>query len=186
MASTMITSGTRSISSRNKKRKKTNKPNQINRTKTELVTWKSQVEQQMYSSKLLHALQNLQLISSAPPRSRAVHEAADRVLAVTAKGRSRWSRAILTNRIKMNFIKSRHKRVRRAKGLVTWNRGLKKSGMRGGVQRRVRVLSRLVPGCREEEMGVVLEEAGDYIAALQMQVRAMAALADLLSGHPPL
>ena len=50
------------------------------------------------------------------------------------------------------------------------------------VQRKGRVLGRLVPGCKKQSLPVVLEEATDYIAALEMQVRAMAALADLLSG----
>ena len=50
------------------------------------------------------------------------------------------------------------------------------------VQRKGRVLGRLIPGCRKEPLPVVLEEASDYIGALEMQIRAMAALAKLLSG----
>lgn len=50
------------------------------------------------------------------------------------------------------------------------------------VQRKGRVLGKLIPGCRKEPLPVVLEEASDYIVALEMQIRAMAALAELLSG----
>lgn len=50
------------------------------------------------------------------------------------------------------------------------------------VQRKARVLGRLVPGCRKEALPVILEEATDYIPALEMQVRAMSALFNLLSG----
>lgn len=50
------------------------------------------------------------------------------------------------------------------------------------VQRKAKVLGRLVPGCRKEAFPVVLEETADYIVALEMQIRAMAAIADLLSG----
>ena len=50
------------------------------------------------------------------------------------------------------------------------------------VQKKVRFLGRLVPGCKKERLPVILEEAIDYIPALEMQVRAMTALADLLLG----
>lgn len=154
------------------------------------IPWKSEVQQQVYSSKLLQALRQVRLGSSpsAPKRGRAVREAADRVLATTAKGRTRWSRAILTNRLKLKFMKnSKRQRVavtggsnRPKKPKVSILR-LKTKNL-PAVQRKARVLGRLVPGCRKQPLPVVLEEATDYIAALEMQVRAMAALAELLSG----
>ncbi|KAL6990096.1 hypothetical protein U1Q18_015844 [Sarracenia purpurea var. burkii] len=150
--------------------------------------WKSEAQQQLYSSKLLQALRQVRVSSSpsAPKRGRAVREAADRVLAVTAKGRTRWSRAILKNRLKLKFMKNRRQRA-----AVTGNNRSKKprvsvlrlkSKNLPAVQRKARVLGRLVPGCRKEPLPVILEEATDYIAALEMQVRAMSALADMLSG----
>ncbi|KAJ9555066.1 hypothetical protein OSB04_009680 [Centaurea solstitialis] len=158
----------------------------------QITPWKSEVQQQVYSSKLLQALRQVRTASKAPPRrGRAVREAADRVLAVTAKGRTRWSRAILTNKLKLKFMKSN----RRQRGAVATANGnsrlLKKPRVSilrlktknlPAVQRKARVLGRLVPGCRKQPLPVVLEEATDYIAALEMQVKAMAALADLLSG----
>ncbi|KAG4929422.1 hypothetical protein AAZX31_17G034200 [Glycine max] len=150
--------------------------------------WKSQAQQQIYSSKLRQALARVNLGSSAPPRrGKAVRDAADRVLAVTAKGRTRWSRAILTNRLKLKFTKHKRQRVtittpptRSKKPRVSVYR-LKGKGS-PGVQRKVRFLGRLVPGCRKEPLPVILEEAIDYIPALEMQVRAMSALFNLLSG----
>ncbi|XP_052188510.1 transcription factor bHLH147 [Diospyros lotus] len=152
------------------------------------IQWKSEAQQQVYSSKLLQALRHVRQSSSAsvPRRGRAVRDAANRVLAVTAKGRTRWSRAILTNRLKLKFMKNKRQRV----AVTGGNRSKKprlsvlrlKSKNLPAVQRKVRVLGRLVPGCRKEPFPVILEEATDYIAALQMQVRAMSALAELLSG----
>lgn len=148
--------------------------------------WKSQAQQQIYSSKLRQALARVNLGSSAPPRrGKAVRDAADRVLAVTAKGMTRWSRAILTNRLKLKFTKHKRQRLttpptRSKKPRVSVYR-LKGKGS-PGVQRKVRFLARLVPGCRKEPLPVILEEAIDYIPALEMQVRAMSALFNLLSG----
>jgi len=177
-------------SSRKKKKRSLNTRDQIPDPNVEhsAIPWKSEVQQQVYSSKLLHALRNVRQSNSPSPtkRGRAVREAADRVLASTAKGKTRWSRAILTNRLKIKFMKNRRSRV-----AISGSSRTKKPKMSilrlkpknlPVVQRKTRVLGRLVPGCRKQPLPVVLEEATDYIAALEMQVRAMAVLADLLTG----
>ncbi|KAI3822344.1 hypothetical protein L1987_09933 [Smallanthus sonchifolius] len=172
----------------------------LNNSNEQITPWKSEVQQQLYKSKLLQALRQVRHGSGngagtgttikSPRRGRAVREAADRVLAVTAKGRTRWSRAILKNKLKIKFMKSN----RRQRGLVataTGNSRLKKprvSVLRlktktlPAMQRKARVLGGLVPGCRKQPLPVVLEEVTDYIPALEMQVKAMAALLELLSG----
>lgn len=184
--SQQTTAATRTRDSIKKKRIKSqinsNQPQNQNQT-----VWKSQMQQQLYSSKLLQALQNIRPSSSTNSRpGKTVREAADRVLAATAKGKTRWSRAILTNRLKLKFRKkSRRQRVTGDSRLTKKPKVslLKlKSKTLPAVQRKARVLGRLVPGCRKQSLPVVLEEATDYIAALQMQVRAMAALANSLSG----
>ncbi|KAK8585893.1 hypothetical protein V6N13_050863 [Hibiscus sabdariffa] len=166
------------------------------------AAWKSDSQQHIYSSKLLQALSHINLSTSptpslsAPRGGRAVREAADRALAVAAKGRTRWSRAILTSRLKLKIRKQKRSSSRRgstaaAVAAVTRTSRSKKPRVCvlklkaksvPTVQRKVKVLGRLVPGCRKEPLPVILEEATDYIAALEMQVRAMSALADLLSG----
>ncbi|KAK6160963.1 hypothetical protein DH2020_004344 [Rehmannia glutinosa] len=154
----------RSSTRRRKKKKIQNQSqNQAeNLENNSAIQWKSDAQQQIYSSKLLQALQQVRLNSTSSGAPKRVHEAAYRVLAATAKGRSRWSRAILTNRLKLKFMKKNNIVKRQRK-------------------RKASVLSRLVPGCRKQPLPVVLEEATDYIAALEMQVRAMSALAELLS-----
>lgn len=169
-----------------------------NQNQNSVIEWKSESQQQIYSSKLLQALRHVrhngsQAQTTTPKGGRAVREAADRVLATTAKGRSRWSRAILTNRLKLKFLKKNNitKRQRNVMVVTTGNsRPHKKSKVSvfrlkskslPAVNRKVRVLGRLVPGCRKEPLPVILEEATDYIAALEMQVRAMSALTELLS-----
>ncbi|KAK4433861.1 Transcription factor [Sesamum alatum] len=185
-------------STRRKKKKKIQSQNSgeninNNGQRQDSVEWKSDVQQQIYSSKLLQALRQVRHsgASSGPKR---VREAADRVLASTAKGRTRWSRAILTNRLKLKFMKKNNIVKQQSKVMTVITSGSsrmkKKSKVKilrlkskslPAVQRKARVLSRLVPGCRKEPLPVVLEEATDYIAALEMQVRAMTALAELLS-----
>ncbi|XP_051130054.1 transcription factor bHLH148-like isoform X2 [Andrographis paniculata] len=158
------------------------------------IEWKSESQQQIYSSKLIQALRQVRLSdgSSGPKR---VHEAADRVLAAAAKGRTRWSRAILTNRLKLKFMKKNNIVKRQSQVMTVITSGSRpqrkskvkilglKSKSLPAVQRKARVLGRLVPGCRKQPLPVVLEEATDYIPALEMQVRAMSAIAELLSGR---
>ncbi|XP_073024618.1 transcription factor bHLH148-like isoform X2 [Primulina eburnea] len=150
------------------------------------IQWKSDAQQQIYSSKLLQALRQVREGNCSPAQKsapRRVREAADKVLAATAKGRSRWSRAMLTNRLKIKFMK-KHNIAKRQQSVITVvtrgnSRSTKKSKVRilrlktkslPAVQRKTRVLSRLVPGCRQQPLPVVLEEATDYIAALEMQM----------------
>ncbi|KNA19740.1 hypothetical protein SOVF_058710 [Spinacia oleracea] len=164
-------------------------------------SWKSEKTQQIYSTKLLQALRQVRISpstssspSAATPRpSRIVREAADKALAVAARGRTRWSRAILMSRFRISFLnKKLHKRQRvTATGV---NRSppqrkpkleiLKLKGKGNSlpaVQRKVKTLGRLVPGCRKEPLPVILEEATDYIPALEMQIRAMRELLSRLS-----
>ncbi|KAH1089128.1 hypothetical protein J1N35_016385 [Gossypium stocksii] len=176
---------------------RTNQQRQNQNQSNNHTRWKSEAQQQIYSSKLIQALSQVNLNGnhsspSAPRRGRAVREAADRALAVAAKGRTRWSRAILTSRVKLKFRKEKGQRsgsvsAATVTGVTGGNRSRKQrfSVLKlkaKSVQRKVKVLGRLVPGCRKQPLPVILEEATDYIAALEMQVRAMSALADLLSG----
>ncbi|XP_010558934.1 PREDICTED: transcription factor bHLH148-like [Tarenaya hassleriana] len=118
--------------------------------------WRSEKQQRIYSAKLIQALRQVRLNSSAATspeakrRSKAVREAADRVLAVAAEYNHSYNRFSLP-----------------------------------AVQRKARVLGKLVPGCRKQPLPVILEEATDYIQALEMQIRAMSTLAELLSGSAP-
>ncbi|XP_074340590.1 transcription factor bHLH148-like isoform X2 [Apium graveolens] len=190
MNSSPVTSSTRpQVSIKTKKNRSQIEKIQTQSQNQSEIKWKSEVQQQLYSSKLLHALQNIQPSTSPNTRpGKIVREAADRVLAATAKGQTRWSRAILRNRLKLKFMKkSKKQRVAvtgssRSSNKPNVSKVKIKSKNLQAVQRKGRVLGRLVPGCKKQSLPVVLEEATDYIAALEMQVRAMAALADLLSG----
>lgn len=178
-------------STRRKKKKKIHNPSQIEAESVDNnseIPWKSDSQQQIYSSKLLQALQQVRLSSGSSPAQpsapKRVSEAAYRVLAATARGRSRWSRAILTSRLKLKFMKKNNivKRQRKVVTVITTGNSrvhkkskvsvsrLKSKGL-PAVQRKARVLGRLVPGCRKQPLPVVLEEATDYIAALEMQVK---------------
>ncbi|KZV47412.1 hypothetical protein F511_07826 [Dorcoceras hygrometricum] len=157
-----------------KKRKKA-APAGISRESSR-ARWRTQHERLIYSSNLVDALRSLRR-----PDSSAVRDAADKALAVSAKGRTRWSRAILTGRLSLRLsqINLRHKKVGKPVA------GQKKPAARRNLpplQRKVKTLSRLVPGCRKLSLPHLLEETTDYIAALEMQVKAMALLTGLLNG----
>ncbi|OWM88039.1 hypothetical protein CDL15_Pgr016612 [Punica granatum] len=177
------------LSSRESKRRKKRKSRAHSQAQSRAhpqAQWKSEAQQRSYSDKLLHALARARLRGNA-----AVREAADRALAAAAKGKTRWSRAILmSRRLRVKFRKKQNKR-RQGVAIAGSGRWPKKSrvsvmGLKrrtsSAVQRKVKFLGQLVPGCRKEPLPVILEEASDYIAALEMQVRAMTTLAQLLSG----
>lgn len=185
----------RSRESKPKKRRRIETVNQdqssnsIHNSQNQL-RWRSPAEQHTYSSKLIEALRQVRSRHQSPATpsgSRAVREAADKVLAIAARGRTRWSRAILANRLKLR-LRGHKKAKARSKVPATGSSRLSSPAIGERLQRlpplekRVKVLGRLVPGCRKLSFPNLLEEATDYIAALQMQVRAMAALADLLTG----
>jgi hypothetical protein len=50
------------------------------------------------------------------------------------------------------------------------------------VKERLKKLGRIVPGCRKLPAATLLEETADYVAALELQVRTMRALAEALSA----
>ncbi|XP_073045465.1 transcription factor bHLH149-like [Primulina eburnea] len=138
--------------------------------------WRTETEQRIYSSNLVDALRILRRLDSS-----AVRDAADKVLAVSAKGRTRWSRAILTGRLsfRLSQINRRHKKA--AKPVTAPKKPAARRNL-PPLQRKVKTLSRLVPGCRKLSLPNLLEETTDYIAALEMQVKAMALITDLLNG----
>lgn len=140
--------------------------------------WRTEREQQIYSSKLGEALRR------SRRSRREVRETADRLLAVSARGATRWSRAILSSQ----RVGSRLRNYKKAR--VSKNGRFKKlAGIKSGenrrlpaVERKMKVLSRLVPGCRKLSLSNLLEEVSDYVPALEMQVRAMTALAEIIAG----
>ncbi|KAK8709868.1 hypothetical protein V6N13_060869 [Hibiscus sabdariffa] len=201
MITNPVTNANSDRSIRRKKKKKSAAAMSNENHQPSHAKWKSEAQQQIYSSKLIQALSQVSLnnnntgssSASALRRGRAVREAADRALAVAAKGRTRWSRAILTSRVKLKFRKQKRCRGSAAATVAAVTGGSRSRKPRFSVsklrakslptvQRKVEVLGRLVPGCRKQPLPVILEEATDYIAALEMQVRTMSALADLLSG----
>ncbi|PKA62995.1 Transcription factor bHLH149 [Apostasia shenzhenica] len=154
--------------------------------------WRTNYQQRIYCSKLVEALRRVRRTEAPPPaehpHGRSVRETADRVLAVAARGRTRWSRAILADRP----IGVKLRRARGAAAAASCSIRRKKSGASdpaGGrrvnqpsLERKAKLLGRLVPGCRKLSLPSLLDETSDYIAALEMQVRAMSALAEILSA----
>ncbi|PKA62314.1 Transcription factor bHLH148 [Apostasia shenzhenica] len=148
--------------------------------------WRTVSEQKTYSSKLLLALRHVRSYAPAAdlaPRSRAVREAADRALAVAARGRTRWSRAILSHRKRrQRWPRSAAPSSAGPRFTGECSRSSAKKKSRTVLNGKAAVLGRLVPGCRKLSLSTLLEEASDYIAALEMQVRAMSTLTAILSA----
>ncbi|KAL3382078.1 hypothetical protein AABB24_001913 [Solanum stoloniferum] len=173
--------------SKRKKRRKIVDAGEIEQqTSLDQSRWRTDTEQQIYSSKLLQALRHVRRSNDNPSpvnAGRAVRETADRVLAVTAKGRSRWSRAILSGRLSLRLsqINKKHKKAKLNSGNIKSKKPAAKKRL-PALQRKVRVLGRLVPGCQKLPFTNLLEETNDYISALQMQIKAMTFLTGLLSA----
>ncbi|KAF3775493.1 Transcription factor [Nymphaea thermarum] len=146
--------------------------------------WRTGSQRRNYARKLMEALRHVrQNTMAAASPSRAVREAADRALAVAAKGRTRWSRAILSSRGGQSVVRKPRKFPARCSVRSRTPSKLRGAATRNtGLNGRVRVLGRLVPGCRKMSFPTILDEARDYIAALEMQVKAMRAVAELLSS----
>lgn len=162
--------------------------------------WRSGTQERIYGRRLLDALRATRSAAPHPhphPQPRAVKEAADSALALTARGQSRWSRAILlagaASRRRRVLVKAggkirRHPRPQAraaaaaAKAATAASAGEPPMLKERKVKDRLRVLGRLVPGCRKLQAPDLLEETADYVAALQMQVKAMRALADALAA----
>ncbi|GMJ11164.1 ATBS1 Interacting Factor 4 [Hibiscus trionum] len=138
--------------------------------------WRTGREQQIYSSKLIKALRLRSHRTSSSATGKDVRDTAYRVLAVSAKGTTRWSRAILISRLSAKMRK--HKKGNRKLRKPASNREKRKLPV---VERKLMALGRLVPGCRKLSFWNLLEEASDYIAALEMQVRAMTAITEFLA-----
>uniref|UniRef100_A0A1D1YE84 Transcription factor bHLH149 n=1 Tax=Anthurium amnicola TaxID=1678845 RepID=A0A1D1YE84_9ARAE len=154
--------------------------------------WRSSTQEKIYGRRLLEALRSTAAGAGATPhRPRAIKEAADSALAATAQGRSKWSRAILRRQWRMRKLLVKAGGKVRGRGRCN-NKGSRAVslvakpavGVMSGkkVRERLRVLSKMVPGCKKASTPKLLEEAADYVAALELQVKAMRALADALSS----
>ncbi|KAK1603415.1 hypothetical protein QYE76_059191 [Lolium multiflorum] len=156
--------------------------------------WRTRREHEIYSSKLLDALR-LVRAGRGPSAAREVRQAADRALAVAARGRSRWSRAVLllasrsrarAHRVRLSSrAPAPQPQGRRPSMDASTSSSVSRSSSAPALARKAQELGRLVPGCRKLPFPALLSEASDYIAALEMQVRAMAALAQALASVAP-
>lgn len=129
----------------------------------------------------------------------------DLSLAMTARGRTAWSRAIVRKYLsrlhksgcqRRSAVKSRvnsprsasaknsrpcktifsgKKSIRRLFGVASRS-GTSIRSETGSVASRLQTLRELIPGSRRLDTPVFLEEVTDYIVALKMQVQAMQAL----------
>ncbi|XP_013585657.1 PREDICTED: LOW QUALITY PROTEIN: transcription factor bHLH149-like [Brassica oleracea var. oleracea] len=154
-----------------------------------LKRWRTNRVQQIYASKLVEALRRVRQRSNDGGKitsaAREIHDTANRVLTASARGTTQWSRAVLATRVRASLKK--HKKEKLAgtpkprKDTSTEKKRIKLPA----VERKLKILGRLVPGCRKVTVPNLLDEATDYIAALEMQVRAMESLAELLAATAP-
>ncbi|KAJ3694481.1 hypothetical protein LUZ60_009961 [Juncus effusus] len=193
MSSPPSSSSSSPSSSRPKARKKPAQSDSLPHPQTK---WQSGTQERLYSSRLVDALQAARSRSQAPVGSRAVKEAADSALALTARGRSRWSRAILLNRhsCKRKVLVKAGGKIRRSRNRqLAVSESERKRQLAGSepprgadkekqVEERLKRLGKIVPGCKKLSPANLLEEAADYVAALELQVRTMRALAEALSA----
>nr|QDL88341.1 transcription factor bHLH149-like isoform X1 [Cymbidium ensifolium] len=144
--------------------------------------WRSAEQQRIYGRRLLEALRSARSSLTGPW---GIKKAADYALALSARGQSRWSRAILFGRSRGGKVMLKHKaggKIRRLRRFHPPGK-LAAAQMNGSkVRDRLRLLSRLVPGCRKLPVARVLAETADYMAALQIQVNTMRAFVDALSA----
>ncbi|XP_047072917.1 transcription factor bHLH148-like [Lolium rigidum] len=186
------TSSSTSVDERERKRKRADStPSAGAGAEAQPSKWRTRREHEIYSSKLFEALRLVRggstaaSPSTAPARGRAVREAADRALAVAARGRTRWSRAILASRRRR--LQAAHRARLRAPACPPSRHpsaaaSASAAGKAPALARKAKVLGRLVPGCQKLPFPALLSEASDYIKALEMQVRAMTALAEVLAS----
>ncbi|KAF2546764.1 hypothetical protein F2Q70_00019637 [Brassica cretica] len=154
-----------------------------------LKRWRTNRVQQIYASKLVEALRRVRQRSNDGGKitsaAREIRDTADRVLTASARGTTQWSRAVLATRVRASLKK--HKKAKLSgtpkprKDTSTEKKRIKLPA----VERKLKILGRLVPGCRKVTVPNLLDEATDYIAALEMQVRAMESLAELLAAAAP-
>ncbi|ESQ55834.1 hypothetical protein EUTSA_v10026169mg [Eutrema salsugineum] len=183
-------------SRRKRKKKPSQPPSSLSPFQSSLQKWRSEKQQQIYSTNIVQALREIRISAETDPSAkppphprgggRAVRDAAYRSLAVTARGRTLWSRAILSKAVKVKLKFRKQNRPRNSNPpTITGNNRLRKKRAtvlrlkaKGlpAVQRKVKFLSRLIPGCRKQPLPVVLEETTDYIVAMEMQIRALNAI----------
>ncbi|KAF3588116.1 hypothetical protein F2Q69_00026158 [Brassica cretica] len=154
-----------------------------------LKRWRKNRVQQIYASKLVEALRRVRQRSNDGGKitsaAREIRDTADRVLAASARGRTQWSRAVLATRVRASLKKHKKAKLTETrkprKDTATERKRIKLPA----VERKLKILGRLVPGCRKVTVPNLLDEATDYITALEMQVRAMESLAELLAAATP-
>ncbi|XP_020598684.1 transcription factor bHLH147-like isoform X2 [Phalaenopsis equestris] len=155
--------------------------------------WRSGAQQQIYGRRLLEALRATRgggAGGTPPAGPQAFKDAAYSALALTARGQSRWSRSLLFGRCRRRELllkaggKVRRRRPPRPLRKIMAGAALEPPPALKGkkVRDRLRLLSKLIPGCRKLSTPILLEETADYVAALEMQVKTMRALTDALSA----